>query len=230
MGALGGLLLSLIGFPFKALGRALASLFAWVMEDSRHVAIALLVLALIGTGWLGYRAGADRDTWQGRATTAARNAVGWKANAGAWKAAHGKLIADVKAARKAAAVADKANIDRIARDYAAIHERTAHDYQDRLADTRTAYERVRASVAAIAARDPRERGNAPVPEPLAARCRALGAADCDALLATLPGQLAAAEYNTSRLIGLQDYVRSMLLLDFSGVRSGDAEAQEGAPQ
>lgn len=223
MGALGGFLLSLIGFPFKAIWRALTAWRRWAAKDARHLAISGLFILLVINAFVGWRASVDRDAQRTRAELA-------EVNVKKWHAAHGKLIANVKAARKAAAVADKANIDRIARDYAAINERTAHDYQDRLADTRTAYERVRASLAAIAARDPRERGNAPVPEPLAARCRALGAADCDALLATLPGQLAAAEDNTARLIGLQDYVRSTLALDFSGVRSGDAAAPEGAPQ
>lgn len=182
----------------------------WLIEKPLRLVVAVLAIAL---AWqlaiAGPRTRTDRDAWRAAAGQ-------WKANAGLWQAAHGKLLANVQAAQKAAAAADRANVARVAREYQAINERTRHDLEARNSDTRAALGSVRAQLAALAAGDPRDGGRADVPAALTARCQALGAADCDTLLAALPDRLAAAEDNTSQLIELQDYVRSSLLLDFSG--------------
>ncbi|MFZ5749079.1 MAG: hypothetical protein ACOY45_15650 [Pseudomonadota bacterium] len=131
-------------------------------------------------------------------------------------AAHAKFVADAAAASAAAAAAAEANVARVRREFAAINERTEDAYQARLDDTAGALERVRRDLADIAARDTSDTGGARVPAALTARCRALGAADCDALLAALPDLLAAAEDNTGKLIALQDWVRAALAVDFAG--------------
>lgn len=198
----------LIGWPFRAIGAVLAAWWRWASEDARHIVISGLLILLGGACIVGLSARADVAT-QTRRAEAAEN------NARAWRAAHAKLVADVSAAQKKAAAADRANVARVAAEFARINERTADDYQDRLADSATAVQRVRDRLAAIAARNPGD-GNGPaVPEAVTARCRAFGAADCDALLAALPGQLHAAEANTAQLIALQDYVRSALAVDYS---------------
>ena len=142
-----------------------------------------------------------------------------RARAVEWAEAHAALIADVAAKRRAAAEADRANAERVAREMDEIRERTADAYQDRLDDTRAALDRVRGQLAAIdaAAAEGDSDGGAPaVPAGLTARCRAFGAADCDALLDALPDLLAEAETNTGKLIALQGWARSILAVDFEG--------------
>ncbi len=215
------LVLGLLGFGKTVLGfvgKLIGGVARWAGEDLRNALILMLVAALVWAGFAAHAMRADRDDWQriaGKFQTAAEKALH---AAEAWQRAHGKLVDDVKAKRKAAAEADRLHAAQVARQLYHIRERTADDYQARLADTRLALERVRDQLARAeaAAGDPGGGGGAAVPAALTARCRAFGAADCDALLAALPGQLAAAEGNTARLIALQDYVRSMLAIDFSG--------------
>ena len=211
-----GWLLRLLASPFAAIGKLLAQIGRWVLEDARHLAIFILlvVLAVFAGGWRA--ASTDRDAYQA-------SAAEWERRADAWKDAHALLVAQVQAAQAAAAEADRKNAARVEREFAVANERIADAYQDRLDDTRAAYQRVREQLADIAARDPGDGGAAAVPQPLTARCQAVGAADCYALLAALPDRLAAAEDNTGKLIGLQDYVRSMLAIDFSGETPGEVE-------
>lgn len=202
-------LLKLLGWPLKALWIVVSGWWHWASEDLRHVAISILAVALLWNG-MGWRTAAHQRDAEAAA------AASWKAKAGEWQAAHGRLVKNIAAKRAAAEAADRANAARVDKEFEAIRQRTADDYEDRLDDTRAALERVRGQLAQIAAGDPGERGAAAVPAPLTARCRALGAADCDALLAALPDQLAAAEDNTAKLIALQAYVRSMLAIDYLG--------------
>lgn len=190
----------------------------WLFENPMRLVVAVLAIVLawqlvIADPHLRAEAAASEKTaakWQGVADQ-------WKTNAGLWQAAHDKLLANVQAAQRTAAAADQANVERVQREYQAINERTSDDYEARLADTGAALERVRSAYAAAGpAGNQGDGAAASVPQALTARCQALGATDCDTLLAALPDQLAAAEQNTSQLIELQDYVRSSLLLDFSG--------------
>jgi len=192
--------------------------FQWLVEKPARLAVAVAIF------WFAFhlfviepRQRHDRDAWKSASAK-------WETAAHAWQGAHGKLLADVRLAQAAAAAADRANVERVKREYQGINERTADDYEARLGDTRAAVERVRRQYAAAAAGDQGDGGRADVPQSLTARCQALGAADCDALLAALPERLAAAEDNTSKLIELQDYVRSSLLLDFSGTSPSSSEA------
>lgn len=210
--------LRLLGWPLKLIGRTVLALCEWAVSDWRHAAIVVLGAAmLVMTMDLRHAVGA-RDK-------ARAEAVAARADAAHWRDARNKLAWDTAVARAQAEAADRANRERVAREYNQIIERTAHDYQDRLADTRAALERVRGEYAKIAAADRGGPGAAAVPPALAARCRAVGAADCDALLAALPDLLAAAESNTGQLIALQDYVRQTLLIDPSGA---DETAVSGA--
>lgn len=200
-------LLKLLGFPF----RVIAAVIHWAGEDLRQLAIVMLTLALIIAGWSWHGAASDRDSWKDKSEE-------WERAAYSWKAAHDTLARDVDAAQREAAEADRAHIADVQQQFQTIIERTADDYQARLADTRAALERVRGDLARVAdaETDRSDGGGAAVPAPYTARCRALGAADCDALLTALPDRLAAAEDNTAKLIGLQDYTRSMLGIDWDG--------------
>jgi hypothetical protein len=203
-----------IGLRLLLAGKGLVHLAAaglqWLFENPLRLVVVLLAAWMV---WLQAltipHLEANRDKWHAVAGQ-------WEDNAHAWQAAHARLLANVRAAQLAAAAADRANVARVKREYQAINERTTDAYEARLSDTRAALERVRQQYAAAAAGDPRDGGRADVSGALTARCQALGAADCDALLAALPDRLAAAEDNTGKLIALQDWVRSTLLIDFSG--------------
>lgn len=226
---MGAFLLGVLGVGktvFGLVGKALGALATWAVKDIRNAIMLALAAALGWTVWTAHELGTSRDHWQAisgkfeHAATTALDAA-WK-----WKAARDTLAADVVAKQKAAAEADAANVARVKAEGAQINERTAHDYQARLDDTGAALERLRDQLAAAAAAtvgDQGDGGTAAVPAAYTARCRAFGAADCDALLAALPGKLAAAEDNTSQLIGLQDYVRSTLAIDYSGAAAKPAE-------
>ena len=69
-------------------------------------------------------------------------------------------IANYRAAAEAARSADRADAERVAAAQRTINERTADDYQTRLAAARTRAERLRNPAAAA---DPGSRGAAPVP-------------------------------------------------------------------
>ncbi len=201
--------LSLLTWPLGKLAKIGAALWRWLTADFRRLAIAALLLAL----GLAHHAGNEaREDLVAERAEAAR----WEKSARAWQDAHDGLAERTRQARLAAAEADRHNAERVERELAAITERTADDYQDRLADSRAALERVRRDLAAATRADPGGGGAAHLPGAYTARCRALGAADCDALLAALPDTLSAAEENTAKLIGLQDWALSMLAVDYSG--------------
>lgn len=198
-------------WPLRKASGAIAALLRWLLADIRHLAIAGLALFALVL-WLRLdQVAAARDDWQ---ASSAR----WQRVAGAWQGAARHIFADVEQARRDAAELDTRNVARVEREMTATIERTANDYQTRLSDRDVALERLRDELARAGAAITGGGGGAEqaVPEPFTARCRAFGAADCDALLAALPDQLAAAEENTARLIGLQGYVRTILAIDFSG--------------
>ena len=225
-----GFALALLGFGKSALGAVagwLGALLGWAGKDLRNAIILGLAVALALSTWHLGDARDERDQARASSATfehAARTAID---AAWAWKHDYDRYDAKVRKAALDAAAADRAHAAAVARQIATIRERTAHDYQARLDDTRSALERVRqqyaAAVAAGTAAGRLGDGRAEaVPAALTARCQALGAADCDALLAALPGTLGAAEDNTSQLIALQAYVRAVLAIDFTGRQPGSA--------
>lgn len=196
----------------KGLLHLLAAGFNWLLE--KPIRGVLLLFALFSAAHqfvIDPRLRHERDAEHARAEM-------WKANAGDWTGAYKQFAANVKKARQDAEAADRANVARISREYQAINERTRNDLEARNSDTRAALVQLRDSLALAGSANRGEGGSGPadVPAAFTARCQAFGAADCDALLAALPDRFAAAEDNTSKLIELQDYVRSSLLLDFSG--------------
>jgi signal transduction histidine kinase len=96
-------------------------------------------------------------------------------------------VANYRAAAEQAQAADEANAERVAAEQRSINQRSAHDFETRLAAARTAAQRLRAGSAPA---DPRSRAGAPVPGLAAATAGAAQAAgqdglpDADALIAT----------------------------------------------
>jgi hypothetical protein len=194
---------SLMGVAGKAL--------RWLFSDWHRVVIAGLVLSLAVSLWHAHHLAHDRDAWKAASAK-------WQSAERAWEGSERRLVHDVQAARAAAASADRANVARVAREYQQVNERTVRDLEARNADTHAAADQLRHRLAQVADGDRGDERRAVVPEALTARCQAFGAADCDALLASLPGQLTAAEDNTTTLLELQDYVRSTLLIDVNGTQ------------
>jgi hypothetical protein len=77
------------------------------------------------------------------------------------QAAFVTTVSNYRAAADAARAADQAGTQRVAAEQRAIHERTQHDFETRLAAARAAAERLRDG--SHAAADPGVRRNAPVP-------------------------------------------------------------------
>lgn len=71
-------------------------------------------------------------------------------------------VANYRAAANAAEASDKANADRVAAEQRNINERTAHDFEARLAAARARADQLRVSTQSAAA-DPGSRPAAPVP-------------------------------------------------------------------
>jgi hypothetical protein len=95
------------------------------------------------------------------------------------QAAFATTVANYRAAADQARAADQANSQRVAAEQRAINERTADDYQARLAGARARAEQLRRN--AQAATDPGPRANASVPVLSAAPGSAAQASDQDRL-------------------------------------------------
>ncbi|MEL7706572.1 hypothetical protein AAG593_09360 [Citromicrobium bathyomarinum] len=212
----------------KWLRKAASRLLNWIFSDWRNG--PLLVLVLWGAAHIflidpSMRADLASET--SRADREAKNADDWMASAENWEKEFNAFVADVSAAQIAAAEADRANIARVEAEFAAINERTADDYEARLAGSAAAAERLRDRLARAEAESPAEGGSlggyAGEPVDLTARCQAFGAADCDGLLRQLPWVLAEAQANTDKLVPLQQWVASSALIDFSGNAEEPAE-------
>jgi hypothetical protein len=108
------------------------------------IACALLVALLIH----------DRNRWKATATLRQQQVV-------AEKAAHLATVSNYRAAAEQARAADLANLARTKADQAAINERTANEFESRIAAARARADRLRLD--ARAETDPRGRRTAPVP-------------------------------------------------------------------
>ena len=93
----------------------------------------------------------------------------WKKQSGSFEqlyrrseTAFAETVANVRAAADVARAADRANADRVPAAQHAINERTAHDFEARLADARARAQRLRIQSAG-AATHPGARGGAPLP-------------------------------------------------------------------
>ncbi len=96
------------------------------------------------------------------------------------QAAFAGTVANYRAAAATARAADQANITRVAAEQRVINERTADDFEARLAAARAAADRLRRETA-VAAADPGRGGSAPMPSLAAAPSGAAQAAGQDRL-------------------------------------------------
>lgn len=108
------------------------------------IACALLLALLIH----------DRNQWKAKASQHVERLAGEQA-------AHAATVANYRVAAEQARSADAANIARVKTEQAAINERTAYDFESRIAAARAAARRLRRTAGAAA--DSRPRGSAPVP-------------------------------------------------------------------
>ena len=98
----------------------------------------------------------SRDHWRDEA----------RANDGLYRAeqaAHAATVANYRAAAEQARRADSENIARVKAEQAQINERTAYDFESRIASARADARRLREQANAAAA-DPRSGGGTPVPD------------------------------------------------------------------
>lgn len=188
----------------------------WILSDWRHIVIA--VLAVIAVVTLVQRN--DARDGEAKAIATAKSNLAWGKR---WQSAYGRLLADTEEERRVAAELDRANAQRVTAELQRVKERTAHDYETRLVDTRAALGSLQSRLARASTGDSGG-GNPTGGDTFGARCQAFGAADCDTLFATLPTTLAAAERNTAALIGLQEYICNLLATDW-----GNAEPDSFAP-
>jgi hypothetical protein len=97
----------------------------------------------------------SRDHWR---NTARANELRFQQE----QAAHAATVANYRAAAEQARLDDAANLARVGADQSAISERTANDFETRIASARAAAVRLREQAAAPAA-DPGAGGGAPMP-------------------------------------------------------------------
>lgn len=209
-------LLTLFKILFEGLLKGLLGLFKAVADWL--LAHPTFAVALLLTMHVGLHAVVIDPRLHDQLRLQRARADGAEAAAANWRKAHTKLMADVARVQQDAAELDRRNAARVEREQAVVIERTAHDYEMRLAERDAAVVQLRDRIDLAGTASGAGGGRtADVPADLAARCRAFGAADCDALLAQLPNLLSEAEGNTAQLIALQDYVRGLLGIDFTNL-------------
>lgn len=123
-------------------------------------------------------------------------------------AAHVQTVANYKAAADEAARLDKANVDRVTKEQTAITEKVTNDYQSKLADSTSRYDRLRAQASGYLSH-PSSPGVPASPE---TTCRAVAGTDC----ASVPTLLKAAQDNTDQLLALQAWVTAQSAVDTNG--------------
>lgn len=204
-------LASLFLTPVKWLWRGMQAIGGWLLAKPIRGVLFMLVLH-VGAHQLVIdpRLQAKADRWQAASTK-------WQEAAEGWQLAHGTLLNTTRRQRALAAVLDRQNARRVEQEQAIIIEETTDAFEARLADRDAALGRLQHQLRIVGPAAGGSGGSAAaVPGDYTARCQAFGAADCDALLATLPGQLSAAEENTAKLISLQDWASGLLGIDFNG--------------
>jgi hypothetical protein len=143
--------------------------------------LAMKLIVAIGCALLLALLIHDRNHWKAKTAHYAELLA-------AERGAHSATVAGYRAAATQARAADSANAARVKAEQAAINERTADEYQNRIAAARAAAGSLRRTTAAAA--DSGRGGAAPVPGLSAAAARASqtagedGLPDPDALIAT----------------------------------------------
>lgn len=136
------------------------------------------------------------------------DAAHWHKSYDAEHAAYQQAVANYLAAADEAARLDKANVARVAKEQSAITERVTHDYESKLADSASRYDRLRTKAADYLS----GAGAEGVPATSDATCQAVAGTDCE----NLPALLKAAQDNTDQLLALQDWVRAQSTVDTNG--------------
>lgn len=176
----------MIAFALKALGW-LKLLPSWIYYAI--AGIALCVAAVVIHGHL-----------ERKAYDAAWNA-GWSAD----HVVYMQTVADYRAAVVEATRIDKANIARVQGEQTAITEKVSNDYENKLADSASRYDRLRAKADGYLSRP----SPAGVPETRDTTCQAIAGTDCE----NIPTLLKAAQDNTDQLIALQAWVTAQSQVD-----------------
>ena len=141
---------------------------------------------------------------------ARHDAAHWKARQAATQAAFDTTVANYRAAAAEAARLDAENVARVKDKQAAITEKVTHDYESKLADSASRYDRLRAQASGYLSRA----GTAAVPASPDTTCLAVAGTRCE----ELPALLLAAQQNTDQLLALQDWVRAQSKVDVGNPR------------
>lgn len=121
------------------------------------------------------------------------------------KTAHALDIANYKAASDEAARLDKANVVRVTKEQTAITEKVTNDYQSKLADSTSRYDRLRAQASGYLSH-PASPG---VPADPQTTCIAVSGASCE----EIPTLMLEAQRNTDQLLALQAWVQGQSAID-----------------
>ena len=122
--------------------------------------------------------------------------------------AHQLTVANYKAAAAEAERMDQANILRVTKEQTAITEKVTNEYQSKLADSASRYDRLRAQASGYLSH-PASPGVPATPE---TTCAAVSGTTCEAI----PTLLKAAQDNTDQLIALQAWVTAQSAVDTNG--------------
>ncbi len=201
-----------IGLGLKLLGVAgkIKRGIAWCFGTPTRILFTVLLITMAFLLFRLWRVDAERDDWRDASNS-------WQDAALSWESALNKFVVDVQLGREAAAKLDAANAARVASEMARIKKDSSDDLEKLRTDTRAAARQLRDKLLAATANGSESgSGEAAMSGDLAARCRAFGYPDCDALLTALPRLLEAAEDNTNKLIALQAWVNALLKIDMNG--------------
>lgn len=210
-----GLGLKLLGIGKKIVGWIVGAV-AWLFDDWRRLAGLAVILAFVFMILQNRSLRSDLEDQIAETVLQTQRADVAELEFDQLKERHYSFVADVQAKTAEAERLDRINAARVDREMIAIRERTANDYEVRLSDTRNALDQLRDRIADASAGSEGHGDGTGMSDAYAARCKAFGYADCDALFAALPELLAAAEENTATLIELQNWVRATLSIDLDG--------------
>ena len=205
-----------LGLKLLGIGKKIVGGIAWLFDDWRRLAGLAVILAFAFVILQNRSLRSDLEDQIAATTKETKRADGAELEFDQLKEQHYSFVADVQAKTAEAERLDRVNAARVDREMKAIRERTVHDYEVRLSDTRNALDQLRQRVATASAGSEGHGDGTDMSDAYAARCKAFGFADCDTFFAALPELLAAAEDNTATLIELQNWVRDTLSIDLDG--------------
>lgn len=131
----------------------------------------------------------------------------WHKQADQTKAAFDLTVANYRAAADEATRLAAANVARVKTEQDKITERKVNEYEVKLADSASRYDRLRAQATGYLSR-PVEAG---LPDTRETTCQAVAGTSCDAI----PPLLKAAQDNTDQLMALQSWVAEQSAVDMN---------------